>query len=164
MASIGKEDAPDFAGQARAAILEALGKVAQQKAAYKDWCTALPEQRICIPDLPAREEEHDKPPVPTDLYDRMVAAVDSSHHDVPFLLYCLCEQVNHNLRGDAPEVLAGKKKRTPEQVMESAKKDFQSMSSFLDQASDLLLLGRDAPREDEQDVEPQGSLIDMVMK
>lgn len=159
-----QEEAPDFAGQARAAILEALGNVAQQKAAYKDWCTALPEQRICIPDLPAREEEHDKPPVPTDLYDRMVAAVDSSHHDVPFLLYCLCEQVNHNLRGDAPEVLAGKKKHTPEQVMESAKKDFQSMSSFLDQASDLLLLGRDAPREDEEDVEPQGSLIDMVLK
>eukprot|EP00439_Symbiodinium_sp_Y106_P018058 s1210_g2.t1 len=159
-----QEEAPDFAAQARAAILEALGNVAQQKAAYKDWCTALSEQRICIPDLPVREEEHDKPPVPTDLYDRMVAAVDSSHHDVPFLLYCLCEQVNHNLRGDAPEVLAGKKKRTPEQVMDSAKKDFQTMSSFLDEASDLLLLGRDAPREDEQDVEPQGSLIDMVLK
>ena len=34
MASIGKEEAPDFAGQARAAILEALGNVAQQKAGY----------------------------------------------------------------------------------------------------------------------------------
>ncbi|CAE7520567.1 unnamed protein product [Symbiodinium natans] len=115
---------------------------------------------------PSFEDQEDEgtPPMPTDLYECLAASVDSSHHDVPFLLYCLCEQVNHSLRGDAPEVVAGKKKRSPQQVQDAAKKDFKEMNAFLDQASDILLLGKDAPKDEDEEVQPEGSLIDMMEK
>ena len=107
------EEAPNPA--ILAAILAAITSAAQRRMAYKEWLQLFPKRRVAIPNSP------DASQVGTTLYERLAGSVDPSHHDVPFMLYCLCEQVNHSLKGDGPE--APQRNNLSEQMQENAQKE-----------------------------------------
>jgi hypothetical protein len=93
-------------------VVAAFASAAQHRITYKEWIESLPEDRIVIPDLETEPTSLD-----TSVYERLVESTDPSRHDVSFMLYCLCEQVNQSLKGNVAEVPAQRKKPSAEQML-----------------------------------------------
>ena len=53
--------------------------MAQRRLAYHSWLTALPPERVAIPEVQA---------VDTGLYERLAGAAEPHRQDVAFLLFC----------------------------------------------------------------------------
>lgn len=139
-------------------VVAAFASAAQHRITYKEWIESLPEDRIVIPDLETEPTSLD-----TSVYERLVESTDPSRHDVSLMLYCLCEQVNQSLKGNVAEVPAQRKKPSAEQMNTLQKKELAMIEKFLDNASDILLFGQDAPREfEDKNFEVVGSLMAMV--
>ena len=93
-------------------VIGAISSGAQHRLTYKEWIESLPQERIVIPDL-----ETDPASLDTSVYERLVESTDPSRHDVSFMLYCLCEQVNQSLKGNVAEAPAQRKKYSAEQML-----------------------------------------------
>lgn len=90
-------------------VIAAISAAAQRRITYKAWIESLPQERVVIPDRTTEALD-------TSVYERLVESTDPSHHDVSFMLYCLCEQVNQSLKGNVAEAPAQRKKFSAEQV------------------------------------------------
>eukprot|EP00928_Gymnodinium_smaydae_P016927 TRINITY_DN16425_c0_g2_i1.p1 TRINITY_DN16425_c0_g2~~TRINITY_DN16425_c0_g2_i1.p1 ORF type:complete len:1634 (+),score=303.63 TRINITY_DN16425_c0_g2_i1:693-4904(+) len=73
-------------------VLRFAREICEQKGRFEEQIAA--SRHIALPRLT------DDLSVDMRLYDRLVDSVDPSQHDVPFLLFCMCEQVGHSLQGD----------------------------------------------------------------
>ncbi|CAK9117780.1 unnamed protein product [Durusdinium trenchii] len=138
-------------------IVGAISFAAQRRISYKEWLSALPEDRVVIPSVDPIERTD------TSVYERLVESTDPAHHDVSFMLYCLCEQVNQSLKGDTAEVPAARQKPSAEQMKDLAEKELAMIEKLLDNTCDGLLLGQDAAKKSEdKSHEVVGSLMAMV--
>lgn len=124
-------------------IVGAISFAAQRRISYKEWLSALPEDRVVIPSVDPIERTD------TSVYERLVESTDPAHHDVSFMLYCLCEQVNQSLKGDTAEVPAARQKPSAEQMKDLAEKELAMIEKLLDNTCDGLLLGQDAAKKSE---------------
>ncbi|CAE8589690.1 unnamed protein product [Polarella glacialis] len=155
-----KEVAVAEAQQVREAILRLVSSTAEQRLRFQEWFDALPEARTEIPLLPNNGEDHST--LDTRLYERLAGAIDSSHHGVPLLLYCLCEQVASNLNGDARDLTTGTavtaeaKKRTKAE----AEKELQAMQLCIDDAHSLIV-GDGKDKSKDEGTPFVGSLMEM---
>lgn len=139
-------------------VLAAISSAAEHRITYKEWIESLPEERVVIPDL-----SFDASSLDTSVYERLVESTDPSRHDVSFMLYCLCEQVNQSLKGNVAEAPSQRKKPSEAQMKALQKKELSMIEKFLDNASDILLFGQDAVKEvEEKNLETIGSLMAMV--
>lgn len=92
-------------------VLAAISSAAEHRITYKEWIESLPEERVVIPDLSSDASSLD-----TSVYERLVESTDPSRHDVSFMLYCLCEQVNQSLKGNVAEAPSQRKKPSEAQM------------------------------------------------
>jgi hypothetical protein len=79
------------------AILDVLKTEAEARARYGKWLKGA--ERVTI-----KSEDVLAAPCETRLYERLMASVDASHHDVPLFLHCLTEQVGLLLAGEAQQL------------------------------------------------------------
>eukprot|EP00930_Biecheleria_cincta_P042054 TRINITY_DN28926_c0_g2_i1.p1 TRINITY_DN28926_c0_g2~~TRINITY_DN28926_c0_g2_i1.p1 ORF type:complete len:1643 (+),score=351.39 TRINITY_DN28926_c0_g2_i1:129-5057(+) len=163
------------AQQIRTALLDCIGSAAGQRLRYRSWMESLPIERVALPadrhrssDGEAGEDGGDDPKQPLDtyLYERLAGAVDPAHHDIPFLLFCLCEQVALSLRGNSNG--SASRSAAAQAVLmedeEAAAEQLGIKDRFLGGAGDLFMFGDALPKYDKAKEAAVGSLIEMVEK
>eukprot|EP00927_Polykrikos_kofoidii_P077950 TRINITY_DN74830_c0_g1_i1.p1 TRINITY_DN74830_c0_g1~~TRINITY_DN74830_c0_g1_i1.p1 ORF type:complete len:1500 (+),score=349.88 TRINITY_DN74830_c0_g1_i1:71-4570(+) len=122
-------------------ILASVRSNDAQRRRFDEWLGGA--LRIRPPPAPRLAE-----PADMVVYERLVDAVNVAHHDVAFLLSCMCEQVAASLKGDAHDKPAGEN---------GVDAQLDELTVFLDEAHEQLLLGPGEATRGDSDCEGEVS-------
>lgn len=79
-----------LAAEVRSSVLEVISQKSERRKAFDEWMGSVVERKL-VPVLKKTDSR---------LYVDLVNSIDPARHDIPLLLHCMCEQVNHSLAGD----------------------------------------------------------------